>query len=209
MRPRPSPRRRFGSISARRFSKPSAVTRPAATSSHSASSTSLASRPVARTRSAKNDAPRCCELLPGPRAPDATAIRRAASAAPSSSHSASSRRKSEIGATRVGRTRRALVVVVSNAGCGESRPHITSPERQSWSSSSGLVIGDAARQDLGFPRRGGDLVALQLLARSAARRRAPCSCVPGATCCQRRRKRMKSAVVTGSISRRSRPSVRR
>jgi hypothetical protein len=57
--PRPSPRRRLGSTSDRRFSKPSAVTNPAATSSHSPSSTSLASRPVARTKSAKNDAPRC------------------------------------------------------------------------------------------------------------------------------------------------------
>ena len=37
----------------------------------------------------------------------------------------------------------------------------------------------------------------------------PCSWLPGARCCQRNRKRMKSAVVTGSISRRRRPSVRR
>src|ERR1039458_8375304 len=38
---------------------------------------------------------------------------------------------------------------------------------------------------------------------------APCNCAPGATCCQRCRKRTKSAVVTGSISRRRRPMVRR
>ena len=62
MLPRPSPRRRFGSISARRFSKPSAVTRPPAVSSHSASSTSLGRRRVARTRSAKNEAPRAASL---------------------------------------------------------------------------------------------------------------------------------------------------
>ena len=41
---RPAPRRLCGSINARKFSKPSAVTRPAATSSHSASSTSLEGR---------------------------------------------------------------------------------------------------------------------------------------------------------------------
>ena len=50
--------RRLGSISERRLSKPSAVTRPAATSSHSAVSTSAFSLPVPRTMSAKNDAPR-------------------------------------------------------------------------------------------------------------------------------------------------------
>ena len=49
---------RLGSISARKFSKPSAVTNPAVTSSQSPSSTSLARRLVARTRSLKNDAPR-------------------------------------------------------------------------------------------------------------------------------------------------------
>ena len=63
LRPFPSPRLRFGSTSERRFSKPSAVTNPAATSSQSPSSTSLDSRPVARVRSGKNDAP-CCRNAP-------------------------------------------------------------------------------------------------------------------------------------------------
>ena len=49
VRPRPSPRRRLGSISARRLSNPSAVTKPPASNSHRPSSTSLASRPFAAT----------------------------------------------------------------------------------------------------------------------------------------------------------------
>ena len=53
-----SPRRRLASISERSASKPSAVTKPAATSCQSASSTSAGSRFVPRTMSAKNGAPR-------------------------------------------------------------------------------------------------------------------------------------------------------
>ena len=50
--------RRFGSISARRFSKPSAVTSPAAASSHSPSSTALVNCLVSFTTSDRKDAPR-------------------------------------------------------------------------------------------------------------------------------------------------------
>ena len=57
--PSPLPDALFGVTSARRFSNPSAVTRPAATSSHSPVSISALSRPVARTMSGKNSAPRC------------------------------------------------------------------------------------------------------------------------------------------------------
>ncbi len=56
--PSPGPSRRLGLISERRLSKPSAVTIPAATNSHSAVSISAFSLPVPRTMSAKNDAPR-------------------------------------------------------------------------------------------------------------------------------------------------------
>ena len=82
-RPRPSPRRRLGSISARRFSKPSAVTRPAATSSHNASSVSLGSRLAARARSAKKSA-RSASSAARHREPHATATRdlRSASCGP-------------------------------------------------------------------------------------------------------------------------------
>jgi len=137
LRPRPSPRRRLGSSSERRFSNPSAVTRPAATSSHSASSISLASRPVARVRSAKKHAPRDSSAASVSRAACESASR-AEGGGPASSHRASSRRKMARGATRVGRMPlRRSVSSRSNAGCGETRPHVTSPEKQSWSKYSG------------------------------------------------------------------------
>ena len=60
VRPVPWPARRLGSISARRLSKPSAVSIPAVTSSHRAVSTSALSLPVPRTMSGKKEAPRCC-----------------------------------------------------------------------------------------------------------------------------------------------------
>ena len=60
---------------------------------------------------------------------------------------------------RVGRTWRSAS---SKAGCGESRAHATSPERQRSSRFSGAVLGDAAAQHALFPRRRRDLEALQL-----------------------------------------------
>ena len=133
----PSPRRRFGSIRARRFSKPSAVTSPAAASSQSASSTWLVSCPVALTNSGRNEAPRRSS---------ASAISRADCDNPffwggeSRSHDASSRRNIATGATRVGRMRRFLRLASSSNkdGCGDKRPHITSPDRQRRSSRSGV-----------------------------------------------------------------------
>ena len=157
MPPLPSPRRRLGSTRARRFSKPSAVTRPAATSSHNASSTSLASRPVARARSAKNDAPRLLSSASTSRA-----------GCDSEASGAGWRRgqqpvrvlAQEIwpAARRAWAARDARVPSSSRskAGCGESRPQITSPERQSSSRYSGCSAPRAG-QDLGFPRRGGNL----------------------------------------------------
>ena len=73
----------------------------------------------------------------GPRGRGATASPWAKAAASASSQPASSRRKIASGATRVGRTRRPRPVSPSrsrsNAGCGERRPQLTSPDRQSWS----------------------------------------------------------------------------
>jgi len=57
------PARRLGSMSERRLSNPSAVTRPAATSSHRAVSISAFNFPLPRTMSAKKDAPRCRRKL--------------------------------------------------------------------------------------------------------------------------------------------------
>ena len=77
-----------------------------------------AARFVARTRSAKNDAPRSRVLreLPAPHATGPHVSTRPK--AGSISQSASSRTKNEIGAMRVGRTCRSASI---NAGCGESR----------------------------------------------------------------------------------------
>ena len=205
-RPRPSPRRRLGSIRARRLSKPSPVTSPAATSSHNASSTSLARRPVARARSAKNDAPRRRERFQHlRRAPESVG---APSRPAASSQPASSRRNNASGATRVGRTCRGASSL-SNAGCGDSRPHITSPARHKLVQVLRAVARHAPRQDLASPKplpESRSPATAGSPARSRPRRAVD---APGATCCQRARKRMKSAVVTGSISRRSLPMVSR
>ena len=91
-------------------------------------STSL---PVARVRSGKNEAP-CCRSAAEHLArrmrkrilvAERIVLRRRSSQPPSS------RRKIASGATRVGRTRPGSGR--SNAGCGDSRPQLTSPDRQS------------------------------------------------------------------------------
>ena len=62
---------------------------------------------------------------------------------------------------RVGRTRRGSAA--SKAGCGDRRAHITSPERHNSIQKLRLIASHAPRQHLGFPRRGRNFVALQLL----------------------------------------------
>src|SRR5262249_52266811 len=115
---------RSGLISARKFWKPSAVTSPAATSSQRAVSTSAFSLPVARTISAKNEAPRWRRKSATTRAFSVTR----SSAATSSGlrgriQSESSRTKNVIGATLVGTTLRfPLPTSSSVAGRGDMRP---------------------------------------------------------------------------------------
>ena len=72
-----------------------------------------------------------------------------------------------------------------------------------------IVAVQARRQDLALPRAGGGLEALELLDHRAPSPSAPISWVCRATRCQRRRKRISAAALTGSISLRSRASVRR
>src|SRR6185437_5283468 len=136
--PLPCPARRLGSIRARRLSKPSAVTRPAATSSHKAVSISAFSLLVPRTISAKNDAPRECRKLSTSRAPapsprtSCSAPRCADLMLGSAIHSASSRTKNVMGATLVGTTLRPPPEESSSiAGCGVSLPHPIAPVRHS------------------------------------------------------------------------------
>ncbi len=89
-----------------------------------------------------------------------------------------------------------------------SRPHATTPAKQSCSRSAGSYCST----------RAGRICCSQAGAGSSS----PCNCsitcktpsrprswVPGATCCQASRKFMKSAAATGSISLRKRPSVKR
>ena len=84
-----------------------------------------------------------------------------------------------------------------------SRPQATSPDRHSSSSHSRPVAATRA----GSTRRSQAPAASSKpwsCSITASTPRRPSSCVSGATCCQRSRKRMKSCAVTGSISRRSR-----
>ena len=125
---------RRGAMSVRRLSKPSAVTTPAATSSHRAVSTSALSLPVPRTISAKKDAPRCLRNSNTCRAPSLKprASGRSANGSCGDIQSASSRTKNVIGATLVGMTRRLPELESSSvAGCGDSRPQPTAPVRHS------------------------------------------------------------------------------
>ncbi len=159
---------------------------------------------MARTRSSKNDAPRCSSAASTSCA--AMRQRGRSPSPPAASRAASSRRKIASGATRVGRTRRApsrferrmrrqppphhfarqtqpvqpLGIVL--ARCAAAAPSIPTPPPKSRSPEAG--------ENWNSPST-------------------PCSCAPGVRCCQRHRKRMKSAAVTGSISRRKRPSVSR
>ncbi len=88
-------------------------------------------------------------------------------------------------------------------------PQATSPERQSASSSAALVAGHARGEDLALPGPGRGVEALQLPDHLGDARERRGAARPGATCCQRSRKRTRSAAETGSISRRSRASVSR
>ena len=112
-----------------------------------------------------------------------------------------------MGAMRVGRTCR--VRRRSSAGCGESRAHITSPERQSSSRFSGLVFARCGGSACSASQADGrNLEALQLAhdlqhAVRAMQLRAGRDMLPA------ERNWWNCAAVTGSISRRRRPSVRR
>src|SRR5882762_9908004 len=135
VRPEPCPERRFGSMRARRLSKPSAVTRPAATSSQSPVSTSALSLPVPLTTSMKNDAPRWRRNSKTWIAPSL----RPRVAPPWSLeewrgiiHSASSRAKKVTGATLVAMTRRLPWAESSSVAVWlVRRPQPTAPVRQS------------------------------------------------------------------------------
>ena len=182
-----------------------AVTRPAATNSHSPSSTSLASRPVARTRSSKNEAPRCSSVRKTSRA----AMRQRG-------FGDGVRRQQPARRPRAGRSRaapRASAARVAAPSRFERRmrrkpaPHDLARQAQP-SSNSGSYCAMRRGRTLRFPRGRGNLVALQLpdhlqRAVGAVQLRARRDVLPAV------RKRMKSAAVTGSISRRRRPSVRR
>ena len=90
---------------------------------------------------------------------------------------------------------------------GEAAPR-DPPAKQSSSSNDGLVAGDTCRQHLLLPAPARELETVEL----RDDRGEPVAAVelrPRVACCQRSRNRVKSAAVTGSISRRRRPSVRR
>ena len=143
LRPRRSPRSPDGRDRGLRRSrdrtarKPSAVTSPRATPSHSASSTSLGRRPVIAPRSGRNSAPcwrrasSTSRVRPGPGSAGARSPRAARS-----SQGRSSRMARVMGVAREGTS-----PLRRGAGSGslsrtDSRPQVTSPDRQASSSHS-------------------------------------------------------------------------
>ena len=158
--PRPSPRRRFGIDQRAQILEAIGGDQSAPQSVPTAHLPlrSAAVR-VARTRSAKNEAPRLvsASALPGRhakgRSVSAFAARRIDQPVGILAQEKRDRRDAR------GPTRRGCSL---NAGCGERRAHTTSPERHSSSRYSGLVIRDAARQEHPAPRPTPESQALQL-----------------------------------------------
>ena len=197
-------------MSDRRLSKPSAVTRPAATSSHSAASISAFRCLVPRTMSGKNEAPALTQRLQ-----DVTRV-----------------------VTEAGRIDFAgcprhepVGVLAHEEGDGRDAGR-DDAARCSWRSlerrrmrREAAPADDPAQAepiqrqpDRSSRCAGGRRWRSQALAGASkpwscrSTSSSPCSpCVwlPGAACCQASSQRMKSAALTGAISRRSRPSVRR
>ena len=194
-------------MSARTPPKPSPVTSPAATSSQRLCSTSVARRPGERLELGEEERPpprRAARAPPGRRAPGQAAV--SPCRARARIHGRSSRRAKAMGAARVGLERRA------RAPSGSPRAREATPGdcplQAQLVEQPGVVACRRAPAGSPAPRR-------RPQRRSPAAAPAPrapgdpCSCVPGTTCCQLKRKRRNCAAVTGSISRRSRPSVSR
>ena len=199
-------RRSDGTSRARNPAKLSDVTSPHATSSPSPFSTSVRSSPVAFTRSPKNDAPRPSSTSSTARpACDSGSSLGSGSGVRDRQTAPRSRRNRATGVVRIGPDF-LFRVPPSAFRVAVSRPQAISPERQSPSSHSGSYS----------PSRAGRTSVSQAAAGSskpssssstAASPSGPSARASGATRCQRNRKRMKSAAVTGSISLRRRSSV--
>ena len=165
VRPLPCPARRLGSMRERRLSKPSAVTIPPATNSHSAVSTSDFNLPVPRTMSAKNEAPRWRRN--------------------SSTCRAASLRPARLGLLRCGVVRAHPVGFLAHEECdrghaGWNHPAFSSSRilkrrrmgRQAAPAHSsrqaklikplGIIVRNAPAQNLPLPGIGGDFKSLQL-----------------------------------------------
>ncbi len=124
-----------GSSRVRRPAMPSPVTSPEATSSHSASSTSLGRRRMPRAMSARKEAPRARRNSNACEAVAERSVGCSSALAGSSSTSRSSRSTKASGADRVGAARRRSRVGSAGSsvatGCASrSRPQATSPARQ-------------------------------------------------------------------------------
>ena len=123
--------------------------------------------------------------------------------------SASSRTKNVIGATLVGITRRLPAAVSSSvAGCGDKPSPTYGTGKAKLIEPFGIVIRNAAAQNVPFPGAGGNLESLQL-PQHIEGGAFSLHLAPGATCCQRNSQRMNCAAVTGSICLRSVATVRR
>ena len=102
--------------------------------------------------------------------------------------------------------RRAVLAVGADARAGPRRPR---PTRQSASSSAGVVAGDARRQELALPRAGRRVEPLELPEDLGERRARRGAASPARRAASARGSGGRSAALTGSISRRSRPRVSR
>ena len=138
----------------------SEVTNPLAASVHRASSTSDGRRRVRLIRSAWKQAPRVDRIsrISAPAPFRLSTL----SGAGSNSQSRDSRRDRVMLEARVRGAARGLEPMPDVAlFAREKRPQTTSPPVQRRSSNSGAVVGNAARQQLRFPRGGGGLEPLE------------------------------------------------
>jgi len=194
---------RAARISARSPANPSETARPDATSEPTAAPSASASNAVAAARSRRNDAPRVLSTCSTVRASAGRATSRAAtpSAVSICQAGACSHRNT---ATAVAGTSRGAIAG-SPAG-GDNRAHPASPARHSRSSSWGSYgLMRAGSTDRSHAAAGSSNPSS--CAMISRRPSTPMRRDAGATCCQAKRNRMKSAGLTGSISARRRLSV--